>query len=166
MVPVFLIAALTLGVIGQAPSNSTNVPQNPIAMLEGEWARPDLPPGTTFRFTCGWVGGETRHMSCRQRTESKGRVMELLGVYSSRPSNSTHTLTMFLPNGQVWTYTGGMEGERLVLNLVSQRPDAPRLRLITIPSKDTIRFLEEVSENGTTWKLSAPSEDYTLVRVK
>lgn len=86
-------------------------------------------------------------------------------IYSYRRADSTYTVTVLLPGGQVWNYAGRPEGERWVLYLQNARPDrGQRLRQVIVTAADTLRFIEEVSENGGPWRLTDPSEDYTYVR--
>ncbi len=138
-----------------------------LAVFEGTWTRADLPPGQTFRDTCAWLAEGRRHMICRQRQESASGAREQVVIYSYRGADAMYLVTVFLAGGQVWRYEGQLDGDRWVLNLVSARPDSPqRLRQVVIPKGDTIRFMEEVSENGGPWRLSDPSEDYSYVRVR
>jgi hypothetical protein len=137
-----------------------------LAVFEGTWTRPDLPAGQSFRETCAWLAEGRRHMICRQRREAPSGAMEQVVIYSYRGADAMYLVTVLLAGGQVWRYEGQLEGDRWVLNLVSARPNSPqRLRQVVIPAGDTIRFMEEVSENGGPWRLSDPSEDYSHVRV-
>jgi hypothetical protein len=84
-----------------------------------------------------------------------------------RGSDSTYTLTVFLSGGHVWRYAGRPEGSRWTFYQQSNRPDTPsRLRQVVIASGDTLRFIEEVSDDGNAWRRSDPSEDYRSVRVE
>lgn len=151
----------------QATSPATPRPAHErLAVLEGTWTRKDLPPGETFRDTCAWLPEGRRHMICRQRTESPRGATEQMAIFSYRGADSTYLLTVLLANGQVWRYEGRPDGDRWIFDFVPPRPDSPRLRQVLIPAGDTIRFLEEVSENGGPWRLSDPSEDFTYVRVR
>ena len=135
-----------------------------LAVLEGTWTKKDLPTGEMFRDTCAWLPEGGRHMICRQRAESSRGVIEQMAIFSYRGADSTYLLTVLLANGQVWRYEGRPDADRWVFDLVPSRPDSPRLRQVLIPTGDSIRFLEEVSENGGPWRLSDPSEDFTYVR--
>ena len=105
-------------------------------------------------------------MVCRLRAESPRGGSEQMAVYSYRGSDSTYTLTVFLSGGQVWRYAGRPEGSRWTFYQQSNRPDAPsRLRQVVIASGDTLRFIEEISDDGNAWRLSDPSEDYRAVRI-
>ncbi len=137
-----------------------------LSVLEGSWEKKDLPAGETFRDTCAWMPEGRRHMICRQRAESPRGAREQMAIFSYRGADSKYLLTVLLANGQVWRYEGGPDGDRWVFELVSSRPGSPRLRQVLIPSGDSIRFLEEVSENGAPWRLSDPSEDFTYVRAR
>jgi hypothetical protein len=137
-----------------------------LSVLEGSWEKKSLPAGETFRDTCAWLPEGRRHMICRQRAESPRGRREQMAIFSYRGADSTYLLTVFLANGQVWRYEGRPDGDRWVFELVASRPGSPRLRQVLIPSGDSIRFLEEVSENGAPWRLSDPSEDFTYVRAR
>lgn len=159
--------AAAVAAVAQTTSPATPRPAHErLTMLEGTWTRKELPAGETFRDTCAWLPEGRRHMVCRQRTESPRGVTEQVAVFSYRGSDTTYLLTVFLATGQVWRYEGRPDGDRWVFDLVATRPDAPKLRQVLIPSGDTIRFLEEVSENGGPWRLSDPREDFTYVRVR
>lgn len=152
-----------------APRAAFNAPRpahERLAVFEGTWTRANLPPGQSFRETCAWLAEGRRHMICRQRSESPSGAMEQVVIYSYRGADAMYLVTVLLAGGQVWRYEGQLDGDRWVLNLVSARADSPqRLRQVVIPAGDTIRFMEEVSENGGPWHLSDPSEDYSHVRV-
>jgi hypothetical protein len=86
-------------------------------------------------------------------------------IYSYRRADSTYTVTVLLSGGQVWNYAGRPEGERWMFYLANTAPDrGQRLRQVIVTGADTIRFVEEVSENGGPWRLTDKSEDYTYVR--
>jgi len=166
---VLFVAASASGVAAHgrivAPMQATPRPAHErLAILEGTWTKKNLPAGETFRDTCAWLPEGRRHMICRQRAESARGVTEQMVIFSYRGVDSTYLLTVFLANGQVWRYEGRPDADRWVFDLVPTRSDAPRLRQVLIPAGDTIRFLEEVSENGGPWRLSDPSEDFTYVR--
>jgi len=137
-----------------------------LAAFEGSWTRTDLEPGQSFVETCGWLAGGRRHMVCRQQRGTPRGPREQLVTYSYRGADSTYLATVLLSSGQVWRYEGRLDGDRWVLLLVSSRSDAPmRLRQVVAPAGDTIRFREEVSEDGGPWRLSDPREEYHYVRV-
>lgn len=151
----------------RARSASTPRPAHErLLAFEGTWRRIGEPPEQSVTDTCAWLAEGRRHMVCRQRAEAPGRVAEQMAVYSYRGGDSTYTLTVFLAGGQVWRYAGRPEGSRWTFYLQGNRPDAPppRLRQIVVASGDTLRFIEEASEDGNTWRLSDPSEDYRSVR--
>jgi hypothetical protein len=84
-------------------------------------------------------------------------------IYSYRGRDSTYIVTALLATGQVWTYHGRPDGNRWTFNLQGDRPNNPqRLRMILTIAGDTIRFVEESSENGGPWRTT---EDYRHVRV-
>jgi hypothetical protein len=174
VVVALLMVATTVDLVARAaspapmqgtPPGTSRPNHERLAVFEGTWAKKDLPAGETFRDTCAWLPQGRRHMICRQRAESPRGVTEQMAIFSYRGADSTYLLTVFLANGQVWRYEGRPDGDRWVFELVASRPDSPRLRQVVMPAGDTIRFIEEVSENGGPWRLSDPSEDYTHVRV-
>lgn len=137
-----------------------------LTAFEGTWRRIGEPAGHTVVDTCAWLAEGRRHMVCRLRAESPRGGSEQMAVYSYRGSDSTYTLTVFLSGGQVWRYAGRPEGSRWTFYQQSNRPDAPsRLRQVVIASGDTLRFIEEISDDGNAWRLSDPSEDYRAVRI-
>lgn len=147
-----------------SPSSPTPAHER-LAAFEGTWIRAGSASDRPSRDTCAWLVGGRRHMICRRVTESMRGAQEQMMIYSYRRSDSTYTATVLLTGGQVWQYAGGPEGDRWVLYLLSTRTDAPqRLRQVIVASGDTLRFLEEVSENGGPWRLTDPSEDYKYVR--
>jgi len=154
----------TAAAIQSTPPTTPRPAHERLAVLEGTWAKKDLPTGETFRDTCAWLPEGRRHMICRQRAESSRGATEQMAIFSYRGADSTYLLTVLLANGQVWRYEGRPDADRWVFDLVPSRPDSPRLRQVLIPAGDSIRFLEEVSENGGPWRLSDPSEDFTYVR--
>ena len=154
---------------GRARSPSTPRPAHERLMaFEGTWRRIGEPPERPVIDTCAWLAEGRRHMVCRQRAVRPGGVSEQMAVYSYRGSDSAYTLTVFLSGGQVWRYAGRPEGSRWTFYLQGNLPDAPppRLRQIVVALGDTLRFIEEVSEDGNTWRLSDPSEDYRSLRVE
>lgn len=173
------IVRMTVGLVasstfagGNLPAQGTHstprpsVPHERLAVFEGTWTRSDVPAGQSFRETCEWLAGNRRHLTCRQRFESPDGVREQMLVYSYQRSDSTYAVTVFLSGGQVWRYAGRPDGDRWVLNHVSNAPDSPRLRQVISAGKDTLHFREEASENGGPWRLTDPSEDYRYVRVR
>jgi hypothetical protein len=153
----------------RAPSPSTPRPAyERLVAFEGTWRRIGEPPERTVVDTCAWLAEGRRHLVCRQRAERPAGASEQMAVYSYRGGDSTYTLTVFLSGGQVWRYAGRPEGSRWTFYLQGNRPDAPppRLRQIIVALGDTLRFIEEASEDGTTWRLSDPSEDYRSLRVE
>ena len=170
-----VVAASAFSVVARAlsavPSQGA-APRTPrpaherLAVLEGTWTKKDLPAGESFRDTCAWLPEGRRHMICVQRAESPRRASEQMAIFSYRGADSTYLLTVLLANGQVWRYEGRPDADRWIFELVSSQPGSPRLRQLLSPAGDTIRFLEEVSENGAPWRLSDPSEDFTYVRVR
>jgi hypothetical protein len=153
---------------GRARSPLTPRPAHERLMaFEGTWRRLGEPAERTVIDTCAWLAEGRRHMVCRQRAERPGGASEQMAVYSYRGADSTYTLTVFLSGGQVWRYAGHPEGNRWTFYLQSNRSDAtPRLRQIVVASGDTLRFIEEASEDGNTWRLSDPSEDYRSLRIE
>ena len=104
-------------------------------------------------------------MICRRIAESGPRAQEQMTIYSYRRPDSMYVVTVLLPGGQVWNYSGRPEGNRWVLYLDSPRlDDTLWLRQVIIAGTDTLHFMEEVSANGGQWRLSDPSEDYRYVR--
>jgi len=103
-------------------------------------------------------------MVCRRVVEGAEDGAEQMMIYGYRGADSAYTVTVFLPGGQQWHYLGRPEGDRWTFNLVNARADQPRLRQVIHVTADTLRFIEEVSENGGPWRLSDPSEDYSYVR--
>jgi len=164
-VSAFIAEGRTAATLQSTPPSTPRPGHERLAVLEGTWAKKDLPTGETFRDTCAWLPEGRRHMICRQRGESLRGATEQMAIFSYRGADSTYLLTVFLANGQVWRYEGRPDADRWVFDLVPSRPDSPRLRQVLIPAGDSIRFLEEVSENGGPWRLSDPSEDFTYVRV-
>src|SRR5688572_3853373 len=151
---------------GRAPSPSPSAAHERLTAFEGTWQRIGGPAGRTVVDTCAWLPEARRHMVCRQRAERQGAISEQMAVYSYRGSDSTYTRTVFLSGGQVWRYAGQPEGNRWTFYRQSNRPGAPsRLRQIVVAFGDTLGFIEEASEDGNAWRLSAPSEDYRAVRV-
>ena len=175
IIATLFVAASAFSVVARAlsavPSQGA-APRTPrpaherLAVLEGTWTKKDLPAGESFRDTCAWLPEGRRHMICVQRAESPRRASEQMAIFSYRGADSTYLLTVLLANGQVWRYEGRPDADRWIFELVSSQPGSPRLRQLLIPAGDTIRFLEEVSENGAPWRLSDPSEDFTYVRVR
>lgn len=104
-------------------------------------------------------------MVCRRVAESGTSAQEQMTIYSYRRADSMYVVTVLLPGGQVWNYSGRPEGNRWVLYLDSPRlDDTLRLRQVITAGADTLHFMEEVSANGGQWRLSDPSEDYRYVR--
>ncbi len=104
-------------------------------------------------------------MVCRRVTESARGAREQMMIYSYRKADSTYTVTVVLPGGQVWRYTGRPEGDRWMLYLTNSGADrALRLRQVIIAAADTLRFVEEASVDGGPWRLTDPNEDYIYVR--
>jgi len=86
-------------------------------------------------------------------------------IYSYRKADSTYTVTVMLSGGQLWSYAGRPEGDRWMFYLANAGADrALRLRQVIVVAADTLRFVEEVSENGGPWRLTDASEDYVYVR--
>lgn len=175
IISALLVVANTFSIVapvaGAAPMQGT-APRSPrpaherLEFLEGTWTRRDLPAGETFRDTCAWLPEGRRHMICRQRAESSRGATEQMAIFSYRGTDTTYLLTVLLATGQVWRYEGRPDADRWIFNRVSSPSGSPQLRQVLIPAGDTIRFLEEVSENGRPWRLSDPSEDFTYVRVR
>ena len=166
-----MVIALPIAIFGQSqtakPPSAAQVAADRLAVFEGAWMQPDVPAGQTFRLTCGWLEGGRRQMVCRHRIEMAGRSVEMLGVHGYRANDGMYTLSIFVSNGQAWRFEGKPEGDRWVFNRVSDRPDGPRLRqIISVVGKDTLHFIEEVVGEDGQWKLSNPSEDYKLIRVR
>jgi hypothetical protein len=175
VIAALFVAASTLGVLARAlsavpmqgtPPGTPRPGHERLAVFEGTWAKKDLPAGQTFRDTCAWLPEGRRHMICRQRAESPRGLTEQMAIFSYRGADSTYLLTVFLATGHVWRYEGRPDADRWVFDLVGSRSESPRLRQVLIPAGDTIRFLEEVSENEGPWRLTDPSEDFTYVRVR
>ena len=103
-------------------------------------------------------------MICRRVTESSLGAREQMMIYSYRRSDSAYTVTVLLTGGQVWSYAGRPEGDRWLFYLNTSPDGAQRLRQVIIAGADTLRFVEEASENGGPWRLTDPSEDYRYVR--
>ena len=162
------IASAQDSTASRAPSPSMPRPAHErLTAFEGTWRRIGEPAGHTVVDTCAWLAEGRRHMVCRIRGENPRGATEQMAVYSYRGSDSTYTLTVFLSGGQVWRYAGHVEGSRWTFYQQSNRPDAPpRLRQVVISSGDTLRFIEEISDDGSAWRLSDPSEDYRSVRVE
>jgi hypothetical protein len=134
-----------------------------LAVLEGTWRNTDPAEADVFVEVCGWLDGGRRHMICRPRWNSPAGPVENRTIYSYRGRDSTYIVTALLATGQVWTYHGRPDGNRWTFNLQGDRPNNPqRLRMILTIAGDTIRFVEESSENGGPWRTT---EDYRHVRV-
>ena len=135
-------------------------------MAPGAWFESGAAPAGKAEETCAWLAGGRRHMVCRRWTEAaeSGVRREAIQVLSYRDRDSTYVAHFAFPNGATLTYHGRIEGERWVMNL--QRtpliPSKLRLRTIITPEADGLRFVEEASEEGGTWRVT---EDYRYVRV-
>ena len=88
-------------------------------------------------------------------------------IYSYRRADSMYTVTVMLPGGQLWSYAGRPEGNRWTFYIANSGADrAIRLRQVIVVAADTLRFVEEASENGGPWRLTDVSEDYVYVRTR
>jgi hypothetical protein len=106
-------------------------------------------------------------MVCRRVRESASGVREQMMIYSYRKADSTYTVTILLPGGQLWSYAGRPEGDRWMFYLANPGADLTlRLRQVIVASVDSLRFIEEASENGGPWRLTDASEDYVYVRTR
>jgi hypothetical protein len=103
-------------------------------------------------------------MVCSNRRVTSNGPFEHRTIYSYRGRDSTYIVTALLGTGQVWTYLGRPEGNQWVFDLQSDRPNnTQRLRMVVTVAADTIRFVEESSEDGSPWRIT---EDYRHVRVR
>lgn len=144
------------------PAAQSTPPVERLAVFEGTWAREGAPATDAFRETCAWLAGGRRHLVCQAERPSANGPVQNLKVHSYR--NKTYVVYVAMGNGPAWTYTGGPDGDRWILNFQSDRPDNPqRLRMVITPSPDRIRFVEESSTNDGLWQTT---EDYTYVRIK
>ena len=167
-----LLAAMP-GVRAQAQEAGANSPITPspaherLAVFEGSWIEAGAPADRASRDSCAWLVGGRRHMICRRVTASATGSRELMMIYSYRRSDSTYTVSVLLPGGQVWQYAGRPEGNRWVLYFVNDRPEgAPRLRQVITTVADTLHFVEEASVSDGPWLLTDASEDYRYVRAR
>lgn len=170
---VVLVISLLSSHPGQASAQAARSPATPnpaherLASFEGTWTHLEAPPGRGARDTCGWMAGGRRHMICRRQMESPNGVMEQVMVYSYRGADTTYTVTVLLPGGQVWRYAGRPDADRWEFLLEPGRADPQqRLRQVVRVTGDTLHFREEASVNGGPWRLTDPSEDYRYVRVR
>ena len=155
---VILVAALSVA----SAAAQSSPPVERLSVFEGTWAREGAPATETSRETCAWLPGGRRHLVCQEEmTTPKGTVANLK-VLSYR--QKMYVVYAVMGNGPAWTYSGGPEGDKWILNLQSDRPDNPqRLRMVITAAQDRIRYVEESSMNGGPWQTT---EDYTMVRVK
>lgn len=132
-----------------------------LAVFEGTWAREGVPTDR-FRETCTWLAGGRRHLVCDTEARLPGGPVRMLRIYSS--GGGTYTVYAVIGDGPASLYVGGPEGDQWIFTLRPDRADTPqRRRHVITPTKDRIRFVEEVSENGGPWKTT---EDYNYVRAK
>ena len=136
-----------------------------LAVFEGVWNAP-ADPGTSDVETCAWLPAGRRHMVCTSRRETPTAVREQMIVYSYRGRDSTYLATVFLAGGQVWRYAGRPEGDRWVFQLLDRPDSAIRLRMVIVPTPDTIRYREEFQERDGSWRLSDPREDVRRARAR
>lgn len=168
-----LLALLVVAAPGPAAAQATTArPGDPararpaherLAVFEGTWRALD-PADPGFQEVCSWLHGGRRHMICRSRRQTPTGHVEQQVAYSYRGRDSTYIVTAFLPTGQVWRYLGRPEADRWTFDLQGDVPgNAQRLRMVVTVAADTIRFVEESSEDGGPWRVT---EDYRHVRVR
>lgn len=91
-----------------------------------------------------------------------------MAIYSYRAADSTYLVYALMRTGEAFSYAGRPDGDRWILDFVppthdvQQRPQQ-RLRMVITVQQDTIRFVEEYSENGGPWQVS---EDYRHLRIQ
>ncbi len=169
VVAILMVALATRAAAQDAKPNApirSSPAHERLGVFEGEWR--SIAPGVepASRDACSWLPGARRHMICRRVTESARGAIEQMMIYSYRRSDSAYTVTVLLPAGQVWTYAGRPEGDQWIFYLDKpQLGDGQRLRQVIKSSADTLHFVEEVSENGSPWRLTDASEDYSYVRI-
>lgn len=153
--------ALLFSLIAASAAAQSTPPAERLSFFEGTWAREGAGAGS-IRESCAWLAGGRRHMVCRSERQTPNGPVHNLLIHSYR--GQTYVTYAVMGNGPAWTYTGGPEGDRWIMNLQSTNPTNPqRLRMVITPAKDRIRFVEQSSTNGTDW---STTEDYTHVRVK
>jgi len=103
-------------------------------------------------------------MSCTTRHETPRGVVEDRKVFSYRGRDSSYVVSAFIPNGQVWIYIDRPDGSAWTFDLQSDRPNATqrRLRMILTILGDTLRVVEQSSENDGPWQ---NTEDNRQIRV-
>ena len=150
--------------MAQSSPPMTQRPQHEqLAAFEGTWRSTDPADSAVFQEACGWMSGGRRHMVCTPRWNRPDGVVQHQTIYSYRGRDSTYIVTTFLATGPVWTYHGRRSGAQWIFDLQSDRANNPqRLRMVVTIARDTIRFVEESSENGAPWRVT---EDYRHVRV-
>lgn len=130
-----------------------------LSVFEGTWRNPAEARGEE---SCGWQAGARRHMICRARIETASGVREQTSIFSYRNRDSTYVVNVLIASGQLFTYMGRVDGDRWVLDLQGSPGSTQRLRMVVTPEPESIRFVEESSENGGPWQVT---EDFTHVRV-
>lgn len=164
-----LLTAASLAVLSPGAEAQGTDPRAPrpaherLAVFEGTWRHADPAEAERFVEVCEWLAGGRRHMICTPRWNTPAGPVQHQTIYSYRGRDSTYIVTAILATGQVWTYHGRPDGSRWVFDLQPDRPGTnQRLRMILTVAADTIRFVEESSEGGGSWRVT---EDYRHVRV-
>jgi len=162
-----VIASLSVSAnLAEAQSSSPTAPRPALERLsafEGTWRSTNPTDSAVFEEVCGWMAGGRRHMVCTPRWSRPDGLVQHQTTYSYRGRDSTYIVTAFIATGPVWTYHGRPNGDQWTFDLQGDRPNNPqRLRMIVTVARDTLRFVEESSENGGPWRVT---EDYRHVRV-
>jgi hypothetical protein len=120
-----------------------------------------------FRETCTWMPEGRRHLICRTRYNSDRGPQERMTIYSYRAADSTFLVYALMRTGEAFSYAGRPDGNRWLFDFLPHAHDLRsdqrhRLRMVITVQPDTIRFVEESSENGGPWQVT---EDYRHVRI-
>jgi hypothetical protein len=73
-------------------------PHEALTFFEGTWT---VPGDKGWRETCSWLAKGRRHMVCKPRWQSGGKVLEGLGVYSYDEKSGEYLAHGFKPPGRV-----------------------------------------------------------------
>lgn len=152
----------------QTPPMTPRPAYERLGVFEGTWTLEGSPPEREFIETCNWMPEGRRHLMCRTRYRNELGPQERMAIYSYRASDSTYLVYALMRTGEAFLYAGRSVGDRWVMDFLPHAGDlrwrpAQRVRMVITVQSDTIRFVEESSENGGPWQIS---EDYRYVRVR
>ena len=139
-----------------------------LRVFEGTWTLEGAPPEREFIETCTWMPEGRRHLICRTRYRSELGPQERMAIYSYRASDSTYLVYALMRTGEAFLYAGRPFGDRWILDFLPHADDlrwrpAQRVRMVITVQSDTLRFVEESSENGRPWQVS---EEYRYIKVR